>query len=97
VENAQVAVYLVYATDTGHAVVDRELYLPRSWTDDPARLRAVGVPDEVGFATKLELAARMLTHALDAGAPAGWVTGDEVYGNSPGLRAELEVRGSATS
>jgi 5-formyltetrahydrofolate cyclo-ligase len=61
-----------------------------------ARLRAVGVPDEVGFATKLELAARMLTHALDAGVPAGWVTGDEVYGNSPGLRAELEVRGSAT-
>jgi SRSO17 transposase len=50
VENAQVAVYLVYAIDAGHAVVDRELYLPRSWTDDPPRCRAVGVPEGVGFA-----------------------------------------------
>jgi SRSO17 transposase len=49
VENAQVAVYLVYATDAGHGVVDRELYLPRSWTDDPDRLRAAGVPDHVGL------------------------------------------------
>jgi SRSO17 transposase len=73
VENAQVAVYLVYATDAGHAVVDRELYLPRSWTDDPARCRAVGVPEEVGFATKPTLARRMLGRALDAGVPAAWV------------------------
>jgi SRSO17 transposase len=93
VENAQVAVYLVYATDAGHAVVDRELYLPRSWTDDPARCQAVGVPKGVGFATKPELATKMIMRALDAGVPAGWVTGDEVYGNSPGLRAELEARG----
>jgi SRSO17 transposase len=74
-------------------VVDRELYLPRSWTEDPDRLRAAGVPDQVGFATKPELARRMLARALDAGVPAGWVTGDEVYGNSPGLRAELVARG----
>jgi SRSO17 transposase len=93
VENAQVAVYLVYATDAGHAVIDRELYLPRSWTDDPARCRAVGVPDEVGFATKPQLATRMLARALDAGVPAAWVTGDEVYGANPTLRAELEARG----
>jgi SRSO17 transposase len=93
VENAQVAVYLVYATDDGHAVVDRELYLPKSWTDDPARCRAVGVPEQVGFATKPELATAMVCRALDAGVPAAWVTGDEVYGNSPGLRAELEARG----
>ena len=92
VENAQVAVYLVYATDTGHAVVDRELYLPRSWTDDPKRLQAVGVPEQVGFATKPELAARMLARALDAGVPAAWVTGDEVYGANPRLRAQLEAR-----
>jgi hypothetical protein len=92
VENAQVAVYLAYATDAGHAMVDRELYLPRSWTDDPARCRAVGVPDEVGFATKPMLAARMLARALDAGVPAAWVTGDEVYGANPALRAELEAR-----
>ncbi|MGH9258456.1 MAG: IS701 family transposase [Acidimicrobiales bacterium] len=92
VENAQVAVYLVYATDAGHAVIDRELYLPRSWTDDPARLQAAGVPEQVGFATKPALATAMITRALDAGVPAAWVTGDEVYGANPGLRAELEAR-----
>jgi SRSO17 transposase len=93
VENAQVGVYLVYTTDAGHAVVDRELYLPRSWTDDPARCRAVGVPEQVGFATKPELAWAMICRALDAGVPAAWVTGDEVYGANPGLRAELAARG----
>jgi SRSO17 transposase len=92
VENAQVAVYLVYATHAGHAVVDRELYLPKSWTDDPERLQAVGVPDEVGFATKPDLATAIPCRALDAGVPAGWVTGDEVYCNSPALRAELAAR-----
>jgi SRSO17 transposase len=92
IENAQVAVYLVYATDAGHAMVDRELYLPRSWTDDPARCRAVGVPDEVGFATKPKLATAMICRALDAEVPAAWVTGDEVYGANPALRAELETR-----
>jgi SRSO17 transposase len=93
VENAQVAVSLVYATDAGHAVIDRELYLPRSWTNDPERLQAAGVPDEVGFATKPALATKMITRALDAGVPAAWVAGDEVYGANPGLRAELEARG----
>jgi SRSO17 transposase len=93
IENAQVAVYLVYASSAGHAVIDRELYLPRSWTDDPARCRAVGIPDQVGFATKPALATRMLSRALDAEVPAAWVTGDEVYGANPGLRAELEARG----
>jgi SRSO17 transposase len=67
VENAQVAVYLVYATDDGHAVVDRELYLPRVWADDPARCQAVGVPEQVGFATKPALAQAMICRALDAG------------------------------
>ncbi len=92
VENAQVAVYLVYATDAGHGVVDRELYLPRSWTNDPDRLQAAGVPDQVGFATKPALATKMICRALDAGVPAGWVAGDEVYGANPKLRAELEAR-----
>jgi SRSO17 transposase len=93
IENAQVAVYLVYATDAGHAVIDRELYLPRSWTTDPERLQAAGVPDQVRFATKPQLATRMLTRTLDTGVPAAWVTGDEVYGADPRLRAELEARG----
>ncbi len=74
-------------------MVDRELYLPRVWADDPARCQAVGVPEQVGFATKPALAQTMICRALDAGMPAAWVTGDEVYGNSPGLRAELEARG----
>jgi len=93
VENAQVAVYLVYASQAGHAVIDRELYLPRSWTDDPERCRAAGVPDQVGFATKPELAQAMICRALDAGVPAAWVAGDEVYGANPKLRAELQARG----
>jgi SRSO17 transposase len=52
VENAQVAVYLLYATDAGHAMIDRELYVPRGWIKDPERLAIAGVPDQVGFATK---------------------------------------------
>ena len=93
IENAQVAVYLVYATDAGHGVIDRELYLPRAWTCDPERLEAAGVPDDVRFATKPALATAMISRALDAGVPAAWVAGDEVYGANPGLRAELEARG----
>jgi SRSO17 transposase len=93
IENAQVAVYLVYASDAGHAMIDRELYVPRGWIEDPVRCRAAGIPEQVGFATKPALATQMLTRALDAGVPTAWVTGDEVYGADPGLRAELETRG----
>jgi SRSO17 transposase len=93
VENAQVAVYLVYASDAGHALIDRELYVPRGWIDDPDRCRAAGIPEGVGFATKPALAKAMIGRALDAGVPAAWVTGDEVYGADPALRAELETRG----
>src|SRR4051812_37330540 len=92
IENSQVAVYLSYAGARGHALIDRELYLPRSWIDDPGRCAAAGVPAEVGFATKPALATVMLTRALAAGVPAGWVTGDEVYGADPSLRTELEGR-----
>ena len=92
VDNAQVAVYLAYATAAGHGVIDRELYLPQGWTGDPARRLAAGVPDQVGFASKPELARMMLERALEAGVPAGWVTADGVYGNSPALRTWLEAR-----
>jgi hypothetical protein len=91
IENAQVAVYLTYAGARGHAMIDRELYLPKCWTDDPDRLVDAGVPDDIEFLTKPALAAGMLTRALRAGVPARWVTGDEVYGNDPGLRAECEA------
>jgi SRSO17 transposase len=93
IENAQVAVYLTYSAAAGHALIDRELYLPRSWTDDPTRCAAVGVPTDVGFATKPALATAMLARALDAGVPAAWVAGDEVYGADPDLRAALETHG----
>src|SRR5215211_4659230 len=93
VDNAQVAVYLAYATSAGHGVIDRELYLPQGWLADPQRRQAAGVPDQVRFATKPELARGMLHRALEAGVPAAWVTADEVYGNSPGLRGWLETRG----
>jgi len=92
-ENAQVAVYLAYAAAAGSAFIDRALYLPRSWTDDPGRCRAAGVPREVVFATKPALARQMITAALDAGTPAAWVSADEVYGQDPALRAELARRG----
>ena len=91
IENAQVAVYLTYAAAGGHALIDRELYLPQSWTTDPQRLTEAGVPDDIEFLTKPALATGMLTRALRAGTPARWVAGDEVYGNDPGLRAECEI------
>ena len=87
IDNAQVAVYLTDASRHGHALIDRELYLPACWTQDADRRAAAGVPEQVRFATKRELARRMLERALDAGVPAGWVTADEVYGGSPTLRA----------
>jgi SRSO17 transposase len=92
-ENAQVAVYLAYAAPAGCAFIDRALYLPRSWTADPARCRAAGVPGDTAFATRPALARTMITRALDAGTLAAWVTADEVYGQDPQLRAELARRG----
>ena len=83
---------LAYAGTAGHALIDRELYLPRSWTDDHDRLAEAGVPVDIEFLTKPALATGMLTRALNAGVPARWVAGDEVYGADPTLRAELELR-----
>jgi SRSO17 transposase len=92
-ENCQVAVYLAYATGRGHALIDRALYLPRSWTSDPERMAEAGVPEDVEFATKPALATKLILHALDGGAHAGWVAGDEVYGADPKLRTALQARG----
>src|SRR4051795_11404989 len=93
IDNCQIGVFLAYATDTGRALIDRELYLPRAWTDDRDRARAAGIGDEVGFATKPELARSMLTRALEAGVPAGWLTADEVYGQDKRLRVWWEQHG----
>jgi SRSO17 transposase len=93
IENAQVAVYLTYATTKGHALMDRALYLPKSWTEDPDRLTAAGVPADVEFTTKPALAQAMISAALQAGVPAAWVTGDEVYGADSKLRKHLRGQG----
>jgi SRSO17 transposase len=93
IENAQVAVYLTYAAPAGYAFIDRALYLPASWTGDPVRCAAAGIPEETGFATKPALARRMIGAAVTAGVPARWVTGDEVYGADPRLRAGIAAGG----
>jgi SRSO17 transposase len=95
IENCQLGVFLTYASPKGHSLLDRELYLPRSWTQDPARCQQADVPASVGFVTKPELAARMLWRSRQAGVPAGWVTADTVYGNHRPLRAGLEARQQA--
>lgn len=89
IENAQVAVYMTYASRRGHTLIDRRLYLPVSWTEDPARARAAGVPEQIGFAKRWELAADMITAAVDAQVPARWVAADEAYGNSSTFRSRL--------
>src|SRR4051812_28749602 len=80
VEDAQVGVFLAYASRHGTAFLDRALYLPEEWAGDPERCKAAGVPGGTAFATKIRLARAMLERAFAAGVPAAWVTGDEVYG-----------------
>jgi SRSO17 transposase len=92
IENCQIGVFLTYAFQGDHTLVDRELYLPQSWTQDRERCRAAHVPEEVGFATKPELAARMLWRTLEAGLTAAFVAGDTVYGSHRPLREGLEKR-----
>jgi len=93
IENSQVAVYLTYASDKGHALIGRALYLPKVWTDDPERLAAAGVPDDVTFATKPALAQHLVTEVLTGRVPASWASGDEVYGGDSKLRKHLRRAG----
>jgi SRSO17 transposase len=90
IENAQVAVYLGYAAPRGHALIDRELYLPKSWTGDPARCEAAGIPGHAAFATKPQLARLMIERAVSARVPFAWVAADEAYGDNGPLRTWLE-------
>ena len=93
IENSQVGVFLTYATAQGRVLLDRELYLPQVWADDSERRREGGVPEEVAFRTKPQLARLMLERAVEAGVPFRWVTGDEVYGSDRNLRRWLEREG----
>ena len=80
VTNCQIGVFAAYVSRHGHAFIDRALYLPKSWTSDPARRVAAHVPAAIGFATKPQLGWQMIRRAIDAGVPLAWVSGDTVYG-----------------
>lgn len=92
-ENCQVGVFLAYVSDRGHALIDRQLYLPESWTADRDRCRAAGIPDEVEFTTKPRMMIEMLTRVVDDGVPFGWFSADELYGHATYLRMWLEEHG----
>lgn len=89
ITNCQVGVFLGYVSRHGHVLIDRGLYLPKAWTDDPDRCQRAGIPAHVTFRTKPTLGRRMLHRAARLGLPVAWVTGDEVYGDDPRLRAWL--------
>jgi SRSO17 transposase len=82
-------VHLSYASPFGHTLVDVALYLPKSWTENPARRAEAGVPDTIGFATKPQLARRLIEAAAAGGLPCRWVAGDEAYGGDPHLALAL--------
>jgi SRSO17 transposase len=91
VENCQVGVYLSYVTARGHALIDRELYLPLSWCEDVDRRRVAHIPDSVRFQTKPELAAKMIERTRQAEVAVSWVVADTVYGGNGDLRTWLET------
>jgi SRSO17 transposase len=93
IENAQVGVFLAYASRHGHTLIDRRVYLPASWTGDRERCEQAGVPDDVTFATRSQLADEMITAAVQAQVPARWAAADEAYGNNTRLRSELRKLG----
>ena len=95
IENCQIGVFVAYASSKGHTLLDRELYLPKEWAEDEERREEAGVPQEVEFATKPQLARKMLERALEAEVPCKWVTADEVYGGDRRLRIWLEQQEQA--
>jgi SRSO17 transposase len=90
VENCQIGVFLTYASTKGHAPIDRRLYIPEDWLEDPARCRKAGIPETVAFQTKPQMALEMIQEATAAGMPYKWVTGDCVYGDNRAIRRWLE-------
>jgi SRSO17 transposase len=90
--NCQVGVFLAYGSEKGAAFLDRALYLPRAWTNAPARRAEAGVPERVVFRNKVRLAEEMLERAFEAGVSARWVAADSFYGRSHAFRTWLEER-----
>lgn len=84
--------FLGYASRYGHALIDRELYLPQSWAQDPERCRAAGIPEQAEFPTKPRQAQAMIARAVAAGVPFAWFTADEAYRQAKWLQAWLEER-----
>jgi len=80
ITNCQIGVFAAYVSRHGHAFIDRGLYLPKAWTDDPVRMAAAHVPGGTGFATKPGIAQRMIERTIIAGVPFNWVAADSVYG-----------------
>ncbi|WP_420587342.1 IS701 family transposase [Ruegeria sp.] len=95
VENCQIGVFAAYASRWGHALIDRQLYLPKAWAEDPDRRAKAHVPQEVGFATKPQMARAMVSRLLDEGVPCAFVLADAVYGSDSGFRRMLEQRGQS--
>jgi SRSO17 transposase len=93
VDNCQVAVFAAYASRRGRALVDRELYLPKAWMDDPERCRAAAIPEDREFATKPQIARTLLTRLVEARVPARWIAADEAYGQDYRFRRALEQLG----
>jgi SRSO17 transposase len=93
IENCQIGVFLAYASRYGQALIDRRLYLPEAWAQDESKRAKAGVPEEVAFATKPQMACELIAQALDAGAPCAWVLADALYGTDSRLRRMLEKRG----
>jgi len=93
IESCQIGVFLAYASRYGHALIDRRLYLPKSWAEDIERRERVSVPEDVAFATKPMIAREMLEQALDSGLACAFVLADTVYGSDYKLRQMLEERG----
>ena len=90
VENCQVGVFLTYASEHGHTMIDRDLYLPEEWASDEVRRKEAGVPESVVFQTKPQMALAMLKRTHAAGVPYAWVAGDSVYGDYRDIRAWCE-------
>lgn len=93
IDNCQVGVFLGYVNGRNRTLIDERLYLPKEWAEDLSRRREAGVPDEVTFKTKAQLAKEMILHARDNGVPFAWVGMDSLYGDLPWLRNDLDVEG----
>jgi len=93
IENCQIGVFLAYASSKGRTFIDRELYLPKQWAESTERRKEAGVPADVKFATKPQLAQRMIQRAIETRIAFKWITGDEIYGNDRSLRVWMEQEG----